>query len=126
MATESMGPVKCQPWCTDGDGHAGQAFLEDQGCWGRDHVVVCTLDEPGIESVGTFSSELQVNLRQQQAVGHSIAGCREFERGEPYVYLTIGQPRHDIDAAVVLTIDEAVQLRDALDAALNERGAGTD
>lgn len=111
MATRSMGPVTCQPWCSDGDGHGNQWCIEDQGCWSTDHVVVASLEDPALDSNGLYSCEVQVNLRQD-------ISTPEQPRDRPYVYLTMTHPTLSVDAGVALTPAEATQLRDSLTAVL--------
>ncbi len=41
-----------QPWCVDGDGHPGAAFVDDQWCHGRERRVPLSLEAPACSTTG--------------------------------------------------------------------------
>jgi hypothetical protein len=40
------GPVRCENWCVDGDGHGGATFAEDQVCYSEQHITEMTAMPP--------------------------------------------------------------------------------
>lgn len=45
-------PDHLQPWCVDGDGHLGAAFVDDQWCHGRERRVPLSLEAPACSTTG--------------------------------------------------------------------------
>jgi hypothetical protein len=41
-----------QPWCVDGDGHPGAAFVDDQWCHGRERRVPLSHEAPACSTTG--------------------------------------------------------------------------
>ncbi len=41
-----------QPWCVDGDGHPGAAFVDDQWCPGRERRVPLSLEGSACSTTG--------------------------------------------------------------------------
>lgn len=92
----------CEPWCQDGDGH-GDEHPDDRSCW---------------------SSFNPIPLSQHPVIK---MGPREWQSAYADVYLrrlpTASKPTvqihsQDDDRVVVLTLEEAARLRDALAAML--------
>ncbi|ALE05527.1 hypothetical protein AL755_08600 [Arthrobacter sp. ERGS1:01] len=48
-------PIKCEPWCSDGDGHPEEALMTDKHCWSEGKIVplatnnaTAPVDEPDL------------------------------------------------------------------------------
>ena len=103
--TPTISPIKCAPWCTEGDGHTGATSREDQSCFGVSPYVELSLEEveadPGQEP-GEYS------------IWPSVIGpCAYRGFNElPVVYLHFTLQRHKglLDDSCKLTADEARQL----------------
>lgn len=71
--TPAAGPVVCQPWCTDSDGHPGEVFAMDQSCYTEDlHI---PLSRPGLmqdNDVMVTPEWLSVYARQDPGAGTPV------------------------------------------------------
>jgi hypothetical protein len=113
----TISPVKCTPWCTDGDGHTGATSREDQSCWGREPYVELSLEEVEV-NVGKEPGEYEI---WPSAIGP--CAYRGFSQ-LPAVYLHFTLQRHNdgglLDDSCKLTVDEARALAVALLAVADE------
>jgi hypothetical protein len=112
----TISPIKCAPWCTDGDGHLRATSHEDQSCWGVSPYVELSLEEVTAE-IGKEPGEYMI--------WPSIIGpCayRGFNQ-LPAVYLHFNLQGHSdglLDDSCKLTADEARALAVALNAVADE------
>lgn len=98
----------CEPWCVEGNGHAGE-HPADRMCTTEPTPVQLTQHDPVSMGGGTWVRDwLDVQLR------------RRPETGAPEV--CIGWEREPAGIEINLTPAEAAQLRDVLTAALERCG----
>lgn len=101
----SIRPVKCAPWCTDGDGHPQAKSRKDQDCWGTSHYTELSLEDVAVEfekdpTHGIYPSIIGPNAYR----GHNQLPC-------VYVHFTIHGHGGDLeDGSCKLTAGEARQL----------------
>ena len=96
---QTLPPIQCAPWCTDGDGHPGNWHPQDQYCTSQEIRVSLTREDPieGYEE-GThmldyvttylvhdrFEAEPHVQVAQNDLAGPrlTLAEAREyFQKG---------------------------------------------
>lgn len=101
--TKATGPVRCKPWCTIGNGHADEAFIEDQGCWSDRHTIVATMERPYIGEDSSLLPGFRVFARQE--IGQPL----------PYAFVEALAPGRKSEVVqLALSATEAKQFRDAL------------
>jgi hypothetical protein len=114
--TSAISPIKCAPWCTDGDGHTGATSHEDQSCWGVSPYVELSLEEVTAE-IGKEPGEYKF---WPSIIGPcAYRGFNEL----PAVYLHFTLQGHSdgiLDDSCKLTSEEARVLAVALIAAADE------
>lgn len=97
--TPADGPVVCEPWCAEGDGHRGP-FREDQVCWSASIRIDLSLEPLLPDLDGCWASNAEVyRLRHTDGQAQINIGMN----GEYDIRMTPG---------------EAAALRDALSAVL--------
>jgi hypothetical protein len=66
IGSEATSAITCQPWCEDGEGHAGEQNAEDQWCHGTEHRLPLRLE--GTSSGGGLEPEY-VTVYPQKTFG---------------------------------------------------------
>ncbi len=98
-------PVQCEPWCVDGDGHAGASDRDEHVCWGPQSYIEATTEEVKLE----YDKQSDTTTVFPPRLG--VSAYRGFNQ-YPQVYVHIDLPAHrdGIDVSVKLTGGEAVRL----------------
>lgn len=100
----ATGPVQCAPWCEYRDGHVGVMYADDQRCYSPLLRTNLTLHEPFDPQFPEEGDYVEVFLARVRGM------------------VTVDVMLHDEDC-LRMTLDEARQLRDHLDAVLRLAGA---
>jgi hypothetical protein len=96
-------PVRCEPWCVDGDGHPAADFRDDQVCWGPESYVEASTDEVKVE----YDRKSDTTTVWPPRIG--AQAYRDFNQ-HPQVYVHLDLPAKGVDTSVRLTGEEARQL----------------
>jgi hypothetical protein len=54
LASPAVGPITCQPWCQESDGHPTERGREDQRCFGVEHRVHLSTEPTTLTSDGSI------------------------------------------------------------------------
>jgi hypothetical protein len=57
LASPTVEPIICQPWCQDGHGHAAERAREDQWCIGIEHRVTLSTEPTMLMSNGSIEQQ---------------------------------------------------------------------
>jgi hypothetical protein len=82
------GPIECQPWCEDQDGHADETFTADQVCFGAESWV--WMSKAGVDVSGDGVTQSAIGVHLQNIGGESyialnpdrITGLLQFTADE--------------------------------------------
>lgn len=71
------GPIVCQPWCEDHDGHTGEIFAVDQVCMSKLTYVHLSMGDVEMDSGGVWGSGITVYVRDDHGSMSVAVGADE-------------------------------------------------
>ncbi|GMA33530.1 DUF6907 domain-containing protein [Litorihabitans aurantiacus] len=101
-----IAPVACQPWCRDGQGHTGEAHVDDQWCMSPDVWI-------NLAPANTFEGYPSELLSGRERLAVTATRRTHVYRGRPVVQIWA----EDRDIELWLSAEDARALADELVAA---------